>query len=467
MTHQRKLISGALAAALASAIQTGPVFGETLQDALVAAYNSNPTLLAERARLRATDEGVSQAVAGWRPTVTVTADYGVNETRSQFSRSFFGTNLATSTTSKTYTRDYSASLTATQPLFRGFQTVNSTKQAKAEVREGRALLWSVEQQVLLDAITAYVDVIRDEATLALNLNNGEVLGRQLEAAQDRFRVGEITRTDVAQSEARLSLARSNITRAEATLAATRARYEAVIGQAPGSLVEPPVLPPLPGSLEDAISAAVDNNPGLVAAKENEDAAKHNVDVTKGALLPTAQVRAQFNTNEEIPRKNTQRQTYNVAAELTVPIYQSGAEYSRIRQPKHAYNQPRIQGAETRRDIVQSVTTSYENLLAARSTIVSGREQVRANEIAFEGVQQEAQVGSRTTLDVLDAEQELLDSREALIRAERDEQVAAYQLLASIGELTAANLGLPVDLYDPEEHYRAVNTKWIGWDTPGD
>lgn len=452
---------------LAIAALTGPGAAETLQEALVAAYNSNPTLQAERARLRGTDEGVTQARAGWRPTITLSAEYRQSERRTASTRGFFGFGLPVVVTSKTYTEQYSTGAIVTQPIFRGFQTINSTKEAKARVRAGRADLWTTEQQVLLDAVAAYRDVIRDGATVELNENNVRVLQRQLEASEDRFRVGEITRTDVAQASARLSLAKSNLSQARAVQAESRARYEVVIGQAPGSLDANAPLPKIPADLEAAIALALDSNPGLISARESEEAAKYSVSVQKGVLLPSVNIRAQFGQNEETARENTQSTNYSVAAQASLPLYQGGAQYSRIRQAKESYSQARIQVAIRRRDVIGLTTTSWENLVAAMATIDSDKEQVRANEIAFDGVQQEAQVGSRTTLDVLDAEQELLDAQVALVRSQRVEFVAAYQLLSAVGTLTAQDLGLPVDLYDPEVNYKAVDHKWIGYGTTSD
>ena len=328
-------------------------------------------------------------------------------------------------------------------------------------------MWALEQQILVNAVTAYTDVIRDTLTVEHSRNNVQVLGRQLEASQDRFRVGEITRTDVAQAQARLSAGQSTLSRSQATLAESRARYEVVIGQAPSGLEREPQKPTLPNSLEQAISIGLDSNPSLISIKENEEAAKRSVAVAKGGLLPSVDLTAQLRSSEETARSNTQAATYTVGAQATMPIFQGGAQYSRIRQAKHTYSQARIQVAETRRGVIQSVTTAWENIIAARASIVSGREQVRANEIAFDGVQQEAQVGSRTTLDVLDAKQELLDAQISLAGSLRDEYVTAYQLLSAVGKLTAQDLDLPVELYDPVSNYRAISHKWFGYDTTDD
>jgi len=433
-------------------VPTRPVPGsDTLVDALVAAYNTNPTILAERARLRATDENVAQAVSGWRPTISAQARYGSETTRRAAGLGqLFGTQNTTN--------PKTGSMVLSQPIFQGFRTLNQTRQAKAEVRAGRELLLSTEQQILLDAATAYIDVVQNQAVLELTQNNVRVLQRELEAAQDRFEVGEITRTDVAQAEARLSGAKSNLTAAEAELTSSREIYRRVVGHMPGTLSVPEMLPQLPPTEEEAAAVALANNPELMGAIEAEQASQYAVKVAKGALLPSVEFEASADHAEDQSIMGDQTSGYSFVGQIVVPIYQAGAEYSRIRQVKELNNADRMRIAEVRRLVVENVAVAWERLRASRDVIKSSREQVRANEIAFEGVQQEAQVGSRTTLDVLNAEQELLDSRVVLVRARRDEFVATYALLAAIGRMTAANLALPVDTYDPTRNYKRVKYK---------
>ncbi len=483
--------------AIAQEAPTGSV--TSLQDALIAAYNSNPTLLAERARLRATDETVAQANSGWRPTVTASASYTWadttgNRTVSQsptadttlnevttgvdfnndgdFTDSFLitpgspGGTFETPTDETAKTTDLS--ITATQTVFRGLRTLREVRQAKANVRAGRAQLRATEQDVLLSAVTAYMDVLRDEAVLRLSQNNVQVLTRQLEASRDRFRVGEITRTDVAQAEARLSGAQSNLIASEAQLIASRSAFERVIGTVPGNLQAPPPLPSLPQAESEARENALSRNPQLKAARRAEEASRQGVGVASGALLPTVNVQGRYSESDttseggaDIFTGDRDSQTTSFVATVNVPLYQAGAVYSQVRQAKQLNSEDRLQIAEAERQVIESVAIAWEGLRSASATIESSREQVRANEIAFEGVQQEAQVGSRTTLDVLDAEQELLDSRVTLVRAERDEYVAAFQLLSATGDLTAEDLSLPTQYYDPEEHYDDVKGRWIG------
>ncbi len=466
MSKQTKGWAGSAVVAAGLLVSVPSAGAETLEEALAAAYNTNPTLLADRARQRATDEGVPQAKSAWVPTVTMDASYQFNNSRRQSALSFFGVPSAPITTT-VYTESYSASITAQQTLFQGFRNFNALRAAKARRREGVSVLTATEQSVLQAAVTAFTDTIRDLATVELNENNVQVLRRQLEASEDRFRVGEITRTDVAQSEARLSLSQSQLTDAEATLAEARARYEAVIGNPPGSLDSDPPLPDLPGSLEEAIALALETNPDLLAAVEAEKASRFDVAQAKGGLLPTIALQARGQISEDTNRANNQSSSTQFLSTFSMPLYQGGRQFSIIRQTKHQASQFRIRVAEIRRRVIQDATNAWENLLAARARIVSDQQQVRANEIAFEGVQQEAQVGSRTTLDVLDAEQELLNSRVSLVRSERDEYVASYGLLSAMGLLTAQGLGLPVEIYDPERNYRAVRWKMIGYGTTTD
>ena len=447
---QRWLLSSA---AIVAVLGTGPAWGESLQEALVSAYETNPTLLAERARLRAIDETLPQASSGWKPTIVLSGTYGETE----------GSTKLGGVTTDVDTEPVTGTATLTQPVFRGGRTFFNVMQARANVRAGRARLHNVEQQILLSAVAAYFDVIRDEATVELARNNVVVLDRQLQAAKDRFEVGEITRTDVAQAEARKSRIESVLIASEAQLTASRSAYEQIIGRMPGSLERKVDLPALPGSEAEALELARQLNPTLIAARETERASSHGVKSATGQLLPSLSVRAQYLHSETSLSDKTQTDTTSIVGELTVPIYQAGAEYASIRQAKHTNSQNRMEIAAAQREVEANVVNAWEGLRSARASILSNREQVRAAEIALEGVQQEAQVGSRTTLDVLDAEQELLDARVALVQTQRDEFVAAYNLLAVSGRLRASDLQLPVDVYDPTNHTKSLIWKqaWPG------
>jgi outer membrane protein len=434
---------------------------DSLADAMAAAYQNNPTLLGQRSNLRATDETVAQAISGWRPTIQVQASRAYQKSPSYISQITGGAGGA-----QTLYPERS-NISINQPIFRGFRTYNGVKQANSQVMAGRANLQSVEQQVFLQTVQAYVDVIRDLAVLELDTNNVAVLQRQLEATQDQFRVGEITRTDVAQAEARLSLSQSTRIAAQAAVTASRASYRAVVGDMPGSLDPVPPLPPLPETEDSALSVALDSNPTLQAAIYTEDASRRGIAVAKGSLLPSIDLNASRQDSRGTFQPGVTSYTDSVTAQITIPLYQSGSEYSRVRQAKEQNSQNRLQIVAARRTVTQNVSDAWNNLRSTRSVIDSSKEAVRANEIALDGVRQEAAVGSRTTLDVLNAEQELLDSRTTLVRAEHDEYVAAYQLLSAIGQLTAERLALPVDYYDPKENYDRTKGKWIGFGTGSD
>lgn len=428
----------------------GSAQGETLMEAMVSAYSNNPILNAQRAGLRAVDEDVAQALSGFRPTVTATGSLGRDEADSFFA----GPGVVL--------KPKRMSVIAEQPVFKGFQTYNKTREAQARVKVGRNQLLSTEQSVLLATVNAYVDVQRDQAVLELRNNNVEVLRRQLQASRDRFEVGEITRTDVAQSEARLSGAMSGRIAAEAELAASRAAYRRIVGDMPGSLDERPPLPPLPESEDAALGGALDENPELNAAKFGEEAARRAVGAAYGSLAPEVSVSAEYAKTENTFIDGAKTENKTLMARATWPLYQGGAASSRIRQAKHVKSQRRIEVMEAEREVAEDIRNAWETLRAARSITESSQSQVRANEIALDGVRQEAEVGSRTTLDVLDAEQESLDSKVTLVRAERDAYVAAYQLLAAIGRVNATYLNLPVDAYDPRRNYRRAKNSWYGW-----
>ncbi len=429
---------------------------QTLEDALVGTYQTNPTLQARRAEQRAVDEGVAQAVSGWRPTLTGTASYSHLLQDSGIG----GANSTANPDVKLNPARIGA--TMNQPLFRGGRTVAATNEAKSGVQAGRAGLTSTEQDVFLGTITAYMDVFRDQAVLDLNQRNVEVLTRQLDATRDRFEVGEITRTDVAQAEAALSASIARRTLAEAQLTASRAEYEKLVGSAPSNLAGPPGLPVLPSSEEEARAMALAANPNLDAAKHTEVAAGQGVKGAVGALLPSADARGEISYTDDASQFATFVRVKQVSGQITVPFYQAGRAYSEVREARQTHRQRRLEVVESQRQVVEQSASSWATFKAVQSTIESREEQVRANEIALDGVRQEAIVGSRTTLDVLEEEQRLLDSRVELVRAKRDQQVAAYELLSVVGGLTATKLELPVAVYDPDTNYQRVRNAWFGF-----
>lgn len=452
------LMKAAAAGVLAATLLTiGSAAGaQTLEQALSAAYTNNPALLAARAELRAVDEGVPRALANWRPNVSLSSDISRQHT-----------DFTNRTREREKTRTpRGASLSVTQPLFRGYRTEAQVREAESNVQAGRARLIAAEQNTLLRAVTAFMAVVRDQAVLDLNIGNEQVLRRQLEATRDRFRVGEITRTDVSQAEARLAGATADRIRAEGTLEISRAGYANVVGEAPGKLTPPPALSGLPASLDESGGVALKNHPAIVAARFNEISAREAVRRVAGELLPTLNLVGTARRRFEASEDDNRQDTGQIQLSLSVPLYQRGAVYSRLREAKQDAAQSRLDLEDARRNITASLRDAWETLATAKARIQAFRSQIQANEVALEGVQREAQVGSRTVLDVLDAEQELLDSRVSLVRAQRDEVVASYSLLEAIGSLTAADLKLPVDIYDPLKHYNEVRDKRYGGESTG-
>lgn len=428
---------------------------EDLIEALAQTYETNPDLAAERAGLRATDEGVPQALSNWRPKVEVDASYSVRKREREFETSSVDIENAD--------QPQQVSLRITQNLFRGFRTISETNNARNLVAAGRANLIETEQTVLLEAVTAYINVVRDRAILSLRENNVRVLEQERQATADRFDVGELTRTDVAQADSRLAQAVSERTEAQGSLNSSNANYVEVIGTIPGDLVRPSLPVGLPGFEEEAVAQAKTNNPSVVAQGFTERAVRSSVELIAGELLPTLSVDGKVLKNKDVLAADTVTTEQSVTINLNVPLYQSGSVYSRIRAAKQSANQSLLRLAEEERQAQESARQSWADLASASSRIVSGEAEIAAQEIAFEGVQQEAQVGSRTVLDVLDAEQELLDSRVDLVVAQRDEIVAAYKLLQAVGRLTAQDLGLPVTLYEPTRNYRDVEDRLFGSD----
>jgi len=432
---------------------------QTIDDALARAYRTNPSLAAERARLRALDEGVPRALSGWRPTVTLSGSTG--RARDQ-NRQEDMINHNTTSVGRLRSPD-NATLTVTQPLYRGGRTLADTSRAEHLVQRGRAVLQGAEQTVLLDAATAYANLLRDQATLDLNINNEQVLTRQLQAARDRFQVGEITRTDVSQAEARLERARADRIQAEGNLTSSRSTYERVIGEVPPPRLASARLPQnLPRSENEARDATA-NHPDVIAAGFQERAAKDDVDLVTGEKLPTVNLNGNLIRDTEASTRGFQRDTASVTVSVSVPLYQAGQTDARVREAKQVAGQRRLELDEQKRRTQESARRNWEALTTARARIQAFQAQIRAAEIALDGVEQEARVGLRTVLDVLDAEQELFNAKVNLVGAQRDEIVASYQLASAVGRLSAAELALPVEIYDPTRYYNESRERWTGTD----
>lgn len=435
---------------------------DTLQDAMALAYQGNPNLLAARAQLRATDENVPIALSGWRPTLDVTGQFQNSSNETQV---FSGGNVGQVVTGGTTVRtSQSLRVQVVQPIFRGFRTIAQTAQARNRVAAQRARLEATEAQVLLQAATAYLDVILNQTVVELRMNNVQVLTRQLEATNDRFRVGEITRTDVAQSEANLAGAKAELVQAEGALQQARSAYQNIVGKAPENLERPDLPGLLPDSLQAAIDVAIRDNPNFLAADYTALAADEAITLARGDLLPSVQLVGSFSKGWNTVADKSRTENATALAQVSVPIYQAGAEYARLRQSKHTAGQQRLLADQARLDARNAATASWEDLQATTAAIESFQAQVSANEIALEGVQREAEVGARTVLDVLEEEQRLLNSRVNLERSQRDQVVAAYQLLSAMGMLTGGEMGLDVATYDPETHFDDVEYQFFGGDT---
>jgi len=429
--------------------------GQTMTQALAEAYNTNPQLLAQRALLRATDEQVPQALSGWRPTVNFTGQVG--GARGSFAQ-------APASTSYLTFYQNNVNLQVTQPLYTGGRTLAQTRQAVTTVQSTRAQTWSIETTVFQAVAQAYLDVVENQALVEVDRNNVQVLQKQLEATQDRFRVGEVTRTDVAQAEASLAQAVGTLTAAEGTLAQARAEYVRVVGHPPGILILPRERPTLPATREEALTLAADNNFNVISANFAELAARDNIDVVRGQLLPQISLVGTLSrlVSPSITLSSAVESSAAIMAQMTMPLYEGGAIYSQTRQAEQTVGQRRSQVDDARRAAVQTTEDAWETLKAARASISSFAAAVRAAQIALEGLQQEALVGTATTLDVLVQNQTLLTTQQQLITAEHDAALAEYNLAAGTGRLIAADLHLPVQIYDMERHYNQVRDKWAGF-----
>jgi outer membrane protein len=438
---------------------------DTLRGALAQAYQNNPTLNAQRAFVRATDESVPQALSGYRPTIRLTGNVGPtyqdNLTKSTGTG---GAPIYSSSSSLTMSQTYGA--TIEQNLLNGFGTASRTRAAEQTVSAARETLRLSEQTVLLAAATAYMNLIRDAAILSLQRSNVEVLQEQLRQTQDRFRIGEVTRTDVAQSESRLASGRSTMLTAESNYVTSKATYRQVIGVEPGTQAPAsPVDRLSPANLQTGIQAARAGHPSVTTAMFNVDTATFQVKIAESSLYPTLNLVGQ--AQKAYGTSAIQLETFNatVAGQLSIPVYDGGKEYSTIRAAKETLQQKRIDLDTARDQAQQTFVQSWGQLEAAKAQIVATQQQVTAAEIALNGVREEALVGQRTTLDVLNAQQELVNARVSLVTAQRDRVVASYTLLGAAGRLSAQVLQLPVQIYDPGVHYHQVRDTWVGVRTP--
>ena len=423
------------------------VISETLKGAIAKAYLSNPLLQATRAKLRSIDEGVSQAKSGWRPKLNLELDAGQKRVDS-------GKGWENRT-------PRTGSLSIEQSLFDGWRTKWDVENAKQAVFEQRAQLTLIEQNVLFEAVNVYMDVLRDKAVFSLNLSNESVVKRQLEATKDRFDVGEVTRTDVAQSEARLSRATADRIQAKGLLSMSRARYRRVIGDHPGTLKPAPAVEGLPKSEREAITLAKRNNPEILKLVHRSEGARLAIKRAEGGLYPTVDIEGNFKRKDEATSTTSSSEETSIIATISIPLYKGGAVSSRIRAAKQnwAYERRNLDVAIWK--IEQETSQSWQEHETPKARVKALSSEVRAARIALDGVEQEAGVGSRSVLDVLDAGQELLDARVNLVKAQREVTVSGFKLRRSIGTLFASKMDLGIKLYDPKLYQEHQEDKLFG------
>ena len=461
----------ALAGVAAAALAAAPVRAETMSSALARAYATNPDINQQRAGVRGIDENIPKAKSGWLPKISATASVGAQYTYLRQAPTRI--DQAHPTRQRPNGAKYDDAtprgygITASETLFDGFKTLNSVRQAESQAFGARETMRNTEQAVLLNAATSYMNVLRDTAIVNLRRNNISVLEEQLRQTRDRFQVGEVTRTDVAQAEASLAQSRSDFFAAQSNLRASVAAFRQYVG------VEPKKLSPaksveklLPKHLKGAVDVSQVEHPAIGSALHNVDVASYAVKVAEAALYPTLQVNGSVNRGLDYQGFTGQKLfSASVTGQLNVPLYQGGAEYASIRQAKEQLGQARL-AADLARDQVRAlVVTNWGQLETAKAQLISGQAAVTAAEIALNGIREEAKVGQRTTFDVLTAQQTLLNARVLLVTAQRDRVVASYAVLAAMGHLSAARLNLTAQLYDPTVHLDQVKNKLIGTSTP--
>ena len=435
---------------------SGVALADTLSDVMVYTYENSLTINANRAGLKAVDETVAQAKSGYRPSVAANG----SAARVRYKNTY--DNAALAYKQKTYLNPTDISLEFVQPIFSGLGTVNAIRAAQQSVRAGRSDLLNTEQAVLLDTASVYMDVIRDEAVLKLQQNNEKVLKEHLASYQKRFKAGVLTKTDVSQAKARSAGATAARIAAEGQLQVSKANFFSIVGMEPNDLQDvTDILTTLPDTLDEAIQTALSDNPKIKAAQYATEAAGFSVKAKKGALLP------QVNLNGAVGKQKEhvsikESDYWQIGANLTIPLFQSGKEYADVREAKHLENKYRILWSKTIQDVRAETTAAWERYNSTKAQIESIKKQIEASQNALNGVIREANVGSRTVLDVLDAEQEHLDNQVSLVKAHREEIVSAFAVMSAIGRMNPTALNLNVEPYDPTDYYESVKNKWIGY-----
>lgn len=454
-----KLRFGLLGALAFGCVLSNPAYAEvtTFEQALTQAYQTNPTLQAERAKLRETDEQVSQALSNWRPDIEATANVGKESSTINDSATAAIPSSSSDLTPRTVGAQF------TQPLFRGFRTVSATHAAEKQVAAERANLEMAEQKLFLDSGTAYLDVVHDQALVELDRNNEEVLRNELNATQERYKAGELGTTDIHQAESRLKRAEADRIKAEGNLANHRATYAHLIGDTPETLQQPHLELTNPTNLEETLNLAKKQNPNIEAASENYDEAREEVTLNEGSLLPEVDLvgstQRQWDQSSFIPGR---QDTSQILVQISMPLYKSGTDYSKTRADQQKVTEQRMRLEEARHQAFEDASSGWQNLETSRSALEVDKAEEDAAGLALQNVKEEAKVGTRTTLDVLNAEQELIDAKSGIIQAEHDIAVAILQVRSATGILTAEALKLPVNHYDPDRNYKQVRNQWIGF-----
>lgn len=426
-----------------------------LKKVLEDVYYSNPVLAAERENLASVDENYAQATSGWRPTLAADLAYGFQEQSLEF-------NSATTATDSTNQRDpLTSSLILTQPIYRGGRTVAQQKQALSDIKAARAQLLDQQQIIFAELVSAYMDVLQGQAQLSLVQNNETVQTKNLTATRDRFDVGDVTITDVSQAEARLARITADVIESEGNMRNAKTRFQRITGFRPDDLAIPSIILPIPSKRQEAEAIALKQNPNLLRQENVYKAAQHNVRAEKGALLPDLSFEARFVHNEDTGPFVSVDETTTILARARIPIYQGGLAFSRIRQANRAAASERFMVIDERRRALTEVRQTWEDLITADARTEALSSEIDATSLALDGVRQESLVGTRTVLDVLDAEQEFLNARVNKTRAERNQVVARFNVLRAIGRLTAPHLNLDVPYYQPAEHFAEIQTKWFG------
>ncbi|MGB9153393.1 MAG: TolC family outer membrane protein [Alphaproteobacteria bacterium] len=427
----------------------------TLEQALTYAYQNNPSLEAERAKLRATDEGVAVALSHWRPSIDATSSVGKTYQRIPSQQFVDSANFGADTTSY--------GVQVTQPIFRGFRTVFETDAAKKQVMAGRAQLEDAEQKLMLDTATAFLDIIRDTENLSLEDAYETVLHKKLEETKVRAQVGDLTQTDVQQSESRIARAEVTRLQTENTLQADRDAFIRLVGMEPASLAKAHVVLDKPDNLDEILHIAETRNPGVIAAQYALDQADAQIELNKGSLMPEVNLVAgssrNYGQSAITPGREDQSQ---VELQLKIPLYDAGTDYAHVREARQTSVQRRMELEEARHHAHESARNAWQTLLTTSAAIKADRLEIEAASHALEGVKADSDVGTRTILDVLNAEQELLDAKTDLAKSDHDRNIAVLQIKSAIGELTAETWHLPLTPYNPEKHYDDNHAKWIGF-----